>query len=66
MDKKKNGLVAGGVLAGAAVIYLIYRLIAALFGLVTGAVDLVIGLVVLLALAAIVIWMFAYARKKRR
>ena len=25
-----------------------------------------IGLVVLLALAAIVIWMFAYARKKRR
>ena len=66
MNKKKIGLIAGGVLAGAAVIYLIYRLIAALFGLVTGAVDLVIGLVVLIALAAIVIWMFAYARKKRR
>lgn len=66
MNRKKIGLIAGGVLAGAAVIYLIYRLIAALFGLVTGAVDLVIGLVVLIALAAIVIWMFAYARKKRR
>ena len=66
MDKKKIGLIAGGVLAGAAVIYLVYRLIAALLGLVTGAVDLVIGLIVLIALAAIVIWMFAYARKKRR
>lgn len=66
MNRKKIGLIAGGVLAGAAVFYLIYRLIAALFGLVTGAVDLVIGLVVLIALAAIVIWMFAYARKKRR
>lgn len=66
MNRKKIGFIAGGVLAGAAVIYLIYRLIAALFGLVTGAVDLVIGLVVLIALAAIVIWMFAYARKKRR
>ena len=66
MDKKKIGLIAGAVLGAGLLIFLAYRLIAAILGLVTGAVDAVIGLIVLLALAAIVIWMFAYARKKRK
>ena len=66
MKKKSIGLLVGLVLAAGIVIFLIYKLVAGLLGLVTGAIDVVIGLVVILALAALVIWMFAYARKKRK
>ena len=63
MSKKNIGLIVGLVLAAGAVIFLIYKLVAGLLGLVAGAIDVVIGLVVNLALAALVIWMFAYARR---
>ena len=66
MSKKNTGLIVGLVLAAVVVIFLIYKLVAGLLGLVAGAIDVVIGLVVILALAALVIWMFAYARRKRK
>lgn len=66
MNKKNIGLIVGLVLAAGVVIFLIYKLVAGLLGLVAGAIDVVIGLVVILALAALVIWMFAYARRKRK
>ena len=66
MNKKNIGLIVGLVLAAGIVIFLIYKLVAGLLGLVAGAIDVVIGLVVILALAALVIWMFAYARRKRK
>lgn len=66
MSKKNIGLIVGLVLAAGVVIFLIYKLVAGLLGLVAGAIDVVIGLVVILALAALVIWMFAYARRKRK
>jgi len=66
MSKKNIGLIVGLVLAAGVVIFLIYKLVAGLLGLVAGAIDVVIGLVVILALAALVIWMFTYARRKRK
>ena len=65
MNKKSLGMLLGLIVAGLAVCYLIYRVVAALLGLMAGAIDLVIGAVVVLALVALVIWMFAYAKRKR-
>ncbi len=65
MNKKSVGVIVGLVIVGLVVCFLIYRLVAALLGLMSGAIDFVIGLVVVIALAALVIWMFAYAKKKR-
>ena len=65
MNKKSVGVIVGLVIVGLVVCFLIYRLVAALLGLMSGAIDFVIGLVVVIALAALVIWMFAYANKKR-
>ncbi len=66
MKKTNTGVLVSLVLAAAVAIFLIYKLVAGLLGLVAGAIDVVIGLVVILALAALVIWMFAYARRKRK
>lgn len=66
MNKKNIGPIVGIVAVAGVLIFLIYKLVAGLLGLVAGAIDVVIGLVVILALAALVIWMFAYARRKRK
>ena len=44
-------------------ISLVFRLLA---GLASGAFNLVLGAIVVVALIVIVSWMFAYAKKKRK
>ena len=66
MNKKNIAVIVGLLAAAGVAIFLIYKLVSGLLGLIAGAIDVVIGLVVILALAALVIWMFAYARRKRK
>ena len=64
----KNGkgiifaLVAAAIILG--IIVLITKLIGGAFSLLGGAVNAVLGIVIILVLAAIVIWMFSYAKRK--
>ena len=44
---------------------IVIRLITGAFRLVGGALNTILGIVVVLALVAIVIWMFSYAKKKK-
>lgn len=62
--KKLGGLILAAILLIGGVI-LAVRLISGAFALVHGALNTVLGIVVILALLAIVAWMFAYARKHR-
>ena len=65
----KNGksiiltLLAAAVVLG--VILLAVKLVGGAFSLLSGAVNAILGIVILLVLAAIVIWMFSYAKKKK-
>ena len=52
-------LVIGGIV-------LAVKLISGALALAHGVLNTILGVVVLLALAAIVIWMFAYAKKARK
>ena len=52
-------LVIGGIV-------LAVKLISGTLALAHGVLNTILGVVVLLALAAIVIWMFAYAKKARK
>ena len=63
--KKLGGLILAAILLIGGVI-LAVRLISGAFALVHGALNTVLGIVVILALLAIVVWMFAYARKHRK
>lgn len=63
MDIKKVALFAVVLLFILAVISLVFRLLA---GLASGAFNLVLGAIVVVGLIAIVSWMFAYAKKKRK
>ena len=56
-------LLAAIVVVG--VIILAIRLISGAFSLLGGAVNAVLGIVLLIALAAIVIWMLSYAKRKK-
>ena len=64
----KNGkslvltLLAAAVVLG--IIVLAIRLVGGAFSLLSGAVNAVLGIVILLVLAAIVIWMLSYAKRK--
>lgn len=64
----KNGkslvltLLAAAVVLG--IIVLAIRLVGGAFSLLGGAVNAVLGIVILLVLAAIVIWMLSYAKRK--
>ena len=64
----KNGksvvltLLAAAVVLG--IIVLAIRLVGGTFSLLSGAVNAVLGIVILLVLAAIVIWMLSYAKRK--
>ena len=62
--KKLGGLILAAILLIGGVI-LAVRLISGAFALVHGALNTVLGIVVILALLAIVAWMFAYAKKKK-
>ena len=63
MDIKKLAFLALVLLFVLAVISLVFRLLA---GLASGAFNLVLGAVVVIALVLIVLWMFAYAKRKRK
>ncbi len=49
-----------------ALVGLAVKIVTNLFGLVGGLLNAVLGLLVLLALAALVIWMFRYAAKNKK
>ena len=63
MDIKKIAVFVVVLLFVLAVVSLVFRLLA---GLASGAFNLVLGAIVVVALIAIVGWMFAYAKKKRK
>lgn len=57
-----------GVTAALAVILLlviVIKLIGAAAGIITGAFNAILGVAVIIALIAIVIWMFSYAKKSK-
>ena len=62
---KKAGIyILGGALVIGAVILLI-KLISGAMSVVSGLFNTVLGIVVILALIAIVVWMFSYAKRKK-
>ncbi len=63
--KKIGGLVLALVLVVGGII-LAVKLISGAFALANGVLNTILGLAVILALAAIVIWMFSYARRMRK
>ncbi len=65
MNAKKIGwlILALAVVIGGVV--LAVKLISGAFALVHGALDTVLGIVLILGMVAIVAWMFAYAKKKK-
>ena len=66
MNAKKIGtlLLALAVIIGGVI--LAVKLISGALSIVHGLLDTILGIVVILALVAIVIWMFAYAKKARK
>ena len=47
-----------------ALVVLLVKIVSGAFGLLSGAVNAVLGIVVVAALVLIVLWMFSYARRK--
>ncbi len=66
MDIKKIGRLILAALLIIGGIILAVKLISGAFALLSGALDTILGIVVILALAAIVIWMFRYAAKNKK
>ncbi len=65
----KAGKIIGAIMALLVVIGIIVlavRLISGAFSLLGGLIDAVLGLAVVVALVAIVIWMFRYAAKSKK
>ena len=64
----KNGktvilaLLAAAVILG--IIVLVTKLVGGAFSLLGGAVNAVLGIVIILVLAAFLLWMFSYAKRK--
>ena len=54
-----------GVIAAIAVIAIVLKLIAGAATIITGALNTVIALAVIIALIVIVVWMFSYAKRHR-
>lgn len=46
-----------------ALVMLLVKIVSGAFGLLSGAVNAVLGIAVVAALVVIVVWMFAYARR---
>ncbi len=63
LNKRGDLLLAALLIVGG--IVLAVKLISGAFALVHGALDTVLGVVLILGLVAIVAWMFAYAKKKK-
>ena len=65
MDMKKLTKLVIGIIALALVIATVVFVVRLVGGLITGAFNLVLGIVVVVALVAIVAWMFWYAAKNK-
>ena len=63
MNNKKLIYAALAALVAIALIVLLIKVVSGAFTLLSGAVNTVIGVMVILALVVIVIWMFRYASK---
>ena len=63
MNKKTIYAILAAIVALALVVLLI-RVVSGAFSLLSGAVNAVLGVAVILALVIIVIWMFRYASRK--
>ena len=55
-----------GIIIGVIVLAAVIGAVKLITGIVSGAFNLILGIGVIIALIAIVIWMFAYANKKRK
>ena len=49
-----------------AIIALVFKIISGTFKLLGGALDAILGIIIIVVLCGIVIWMFRYADKKRK
>ena len=63
MNAKTVALFVAALLVVLGVVSLVFRLLA---GLASGAFNLVLGAVVVIGLIVIVIWMFSYAKSRRK
>ena len=64
MNGKKLVYAALAAAVAIALIVLLIRVVTGAFTLLSGAVNAVLGVVIVAALVLIVLWMFLYARKK--
>ena len=63
MDNKKLVYAILTAAVAIALIVLLVKVVTGAFSLLSGAVNAVLGIVVVLALVVIVVWMFRYAKK---
>lgn len=55
-----------GIIAAAVLLAVIIGAVKLVTGIIGGAFNLILGIAVIIALIVIVIWMFAYANKKKK
>ena len=66
MNGKKLGVFALLIAAVVLALVLVFKLISGAVGVVGSLANAVLGIVIVIALVAIVIWMFRYAAKNRK
>lgn len=66
MKAGKIVVAVAGAAVAVGIIVLAFKLISGAIGLLGGLIDAVLGLLVILALVAIVVWMFKYAAKSKK
>ena len=64
MNSKKLVYAILAAAVAIALVVLLVRIVSGAFGLLSGAVNAVLGIAVVAALVVIVIWMFAYAKRR--
>lgn len=64
MNSKKLVYAILAAAVAIALVVLLVKIVSGAFGLLSGAVNAVLGIAVVAALVIIVIWMFAYAKRR--
>ena len=64
MNSKKLVYAIRTAAVAIALVVLLVKIVSGAFGLLSGAVNAVLGIVVVAALVLIVLWMFSYARRR--
>ncbi len=64
MNSKKLVYAILAAAVAIALVVLLVKIVSGAFGLLSGAVNAVLGIAVVAALVVIVIWMFAYAKRR--